>query len=44
MLALTPRRELEKMLRPFEVEMPSAIAVMDGWTLLEESGAISTCF
>jgi transposase len=37
MLALILRRELEKMLKPLDMEVSHAIAVMDGWTLLKES-------
>jgi transposase len=37
MLALILRRELEKMLKPLDMEVSHAIAVMDGWTLLNES-------
>jgi hypothetical protein len=37
MLALILRRELEKRLKPLEIEVRHAIDVMDGWTVLKES-------
>jgi len=37
MLALILRRELERMLRPLDMEVSHAVATMDGWTLLKES-------